>query len=75
MEHLTGSTGAKDGPGLDWPGQANRGPTGEGVRRTGKGVVAMLTSPPVWASAYRRWCRAKKNPLVACPETIKRALN
>jgi hypothetical protein len=42
---------------------------------TGKGVVAMLTSPPVWASAYRRWRMWKKNPLVASPEAIKRALN
>jgi len=55
----------------DWHEQPNR----DGVRRTGKGVVAMLTSPPVCALAYRCWRRAKKNPLVACPETIKRALN
>ena len=42
---------------------------------TGKGVVAMLTSPPVSASAYRRWRMLKRNPLVASPEMIKRAID
>ena len=47
----------------------------EGVTAmTGKGTVAFVTSIPVALSAWRRWRRWKKNPLVATPETVKRAM-
>jgi hypothetical protein len=41
---------------------------------TGKGIVAFLTSPAIWASAWRRWRLWKDNPLVAAPDRIKRAM-
>jgi hypothetical protein len=41
---------------------------------TGKGVVAMLTTPAIWASAYRRYKNWKRNPFVADSREIKRAM-
>lgn len=41
---------------------------------TGKGVFACLTSPPMLAYLLRRWRRTRSNPLVASPESIKRAM-
>lgn len=41
---------------------------------TGKGTVAFLMSRAVWASAFRRWRNWKRNPLVASPDRVRRAL-
>jgi hypothetical protein len=42
---------------------------------TGRGTVAFLTSRAVWASAFRRWRRLKKNPFVAGAIEVHRALD
>lgn len=42
---------------------------------TGKGTVAFLLSPVVWVSAVRRFRLWRKNPLVASPESVKRAIS
>ncbi len=41
---------------------------------TGKGTVHFLTSPAVWRYAFRYWRNWKRNPFVASPESIERAL-
>ena len=41
---------------------------------TGKGTVAFLTSPAVWASAYRRWVKGKPTFVVAA-DRVRRALS
>ena len=47
----------------------------EGVTSlTGKGTVAFLLSPAVWRSAIRRWYRCRRNPFVASPDVVRRAL-
>ena len=42
---------------------------------TGKGVMAFLTSPTIWRSAFGRWRNWKRNPLVADNARIKRAMS
>lgn len=41
---------------------------------TGKGTWAFLTSRAMWGYLWRRWRRYGGNPLIASPETIKRAI-
>lgn len=41
---------------------------------TGKGVVAFLTTPAVWRSAWRRWRLWGRNPFVATPEQVHGAM-
>lgn len=42
---------------------------------TGKGTVAFLLSPRIWVSALRRWRLWQKNPLVASPSAVRRAVS
>jgi hypothetical protein len=42
---------------------------------TGRGVIHFLTTPAVWASAWRRWRTWERNPLVASEAEIRRAQN
>jgi hypothetical protein len=47
----------------------------EGVQAlTGKGTVAFLLHPAVWSSAWRRRRLWKRNPLIASPTEIQRAI-
>jgi hypothetical protein len=41
---------------------------------TGRGVLAFLSTPVVWRSAWRMWRRWGRNPLVADANRIKRAM-
>ena len=42
---------------------------------TGKGTIAFLLSPIIWISAFKRWRKWKKNPFIAKPIEIERAMD
>lgn len=41
---------------------------------TGRGTIAFLLSPAVWAAAWRRGRRGRRNPFVASEKNIAQAL-
>lgn len=41
---------------------------------TGRGIVHFITTPAVWASAWRSWRFIRRNPFVATADQIKRAM-